>query len=195
MTYHLRALNVPAAACLLVFVVGALIALATFAQDLVRTSPGVLTSAPPAMIAVIAAVVLRCPVGDLAATTSRTGLMGALLASLGLWGTGLVAVMVTALRMDRGLEAVTARSCVGYAALAVLGAVISGPNLSATLVLGWLMATALISAQSHPSWWMWNMPVAAPAAGACAATAVAVAVGTVGVWWTRSSVPHLSRLN
>lgn len=144
-----------------------------------------------ALVAVVSAVVLRGPLGPLAQTTVRSGLSAAWLSGLLLWAVGTLAVVGAAMSVDSRLVEPSLRSSVGCAALAVLGAIAAGPNLATALVLGWLMLTALLSAQANAAWWMWNLPVTGGATTACAVCVVAVAGLAVGWWWIRNPVPAL----
>lgn len=191
MIHHLRALNVPVAGSLLALLVGGLAALVGHGQEVALTSPAVVTAAAPALVAVVSAVVLRGPLGPLAQTTVRSGLSAAWLSGLLLWAVGTLAVVGAAMSLDSRLVEPSLRSSVGCAALAVLGAIAAGPNLATALVLGWLMLTALLSAQANAAWWMWNLPVTGGATTACAVCVVAVAGLAVGWWWIRNPVPAL----
>lgn len=191
MRLHLRALHLPLVAGLVLLLIVCLAVLAVAGGDVVQTSPGMLTSAAPALAALLASAVLRCPIGELAGTTPRPGTASTWIAAALLWITASVAVVMGAVVLGPDLIMTCVRSCVGYAVLGVIGAVAGGPNLAAGLILGWLMVTALVSAQSKPSWWMWNMPGAVPATTGLVALLMGVAGAVVLVWRTRAASPRL----
>lgn len=183
----LRALNASLVAALAAAVVTGTWLLVASAPETVRVSPALLTSAAPALLAVMAGALLRSPLGELARASPRTGFGQTCLAAATIWILGTAAISAAAATVGHQALALSVlRGNIGFAALAVLGAVLWGPNGATGLVFGWLTCTAMISANADQASWMWNMPVTGTSPWV-AVGLIATAAGAIAAAWLRRS--------